>query len=240
MIRNLFFAAIVAALGAGLVNSAIQQFRVIPLILAAETYEGEAPAHDHGEATTAIADEHAVDGWAPQDGLERSAYTWLANLLVAAAFAFIMGAVSMFSGIPITAANGLLWGAAGFFAVTLAPAYGLPPNMPGMPVADTLARQVWWFGAVIATGAAILLVARSRAPWVLALAAVLVAAPHVIGAPVPPAEPTSVPAPLAAAFAGNALGTAAIFWVVLGLAFGAVNDWLARTNRRPATMGAHA
>tara|TARA_R110002124_G_scaffold44422_10_gene135534 strand:- start:2685 stop:3455 length:771 start_codon:yes stop_codon:yes gene_type:complete len=241
MFRNLFFAAVLAALCAGLVLAVLQHTRVTPLILHAETFEGEAghshgaaevqghehaegtPAHSH-EAPVAAEHAHAADEWAPQDGLERTAYTTLATMLAAAGFALIIGAVSMFAAIPITFANGFLWGMAGFVTFTLAPAYGLPPELPGMPAADLFARQVWWIGTVLATGGALLLLAKSRASWAFAVAIALVVAPHIIGAPAAPDEPSAVPAHLATEFAAVTIGSALVFWLLLGSLFGKFHD----------------
>lgn len=243
--RNLFFAALCAAFVAGLVMSAVQYYRVVPLILEAETYEGQEPAHAHEEGTpehsheateasaaaapvAAEAHEHGADEWAPADGFERTAYTVLANLLAAVGIALVIGAISVFANIPITLANGALWGMAGFAAVSLAPALGLAPELPGMPAADLGARQIWWWGTAIATGAAALILAKNRSWIAIAAAAVLIAAPHVIGAPQLAGEHgTAVPAHLANQFAAAALATAAVFWVVLGMTFGKVNDFLA-------------
>lgn len=233
MFRNLFLAAILAALCAGLATSVIQHTRLTPMILVAETYEGE-DDHDHAaeEAGQAVAaHSHDEDEWAPEDGLERTAYTVFANLLAAAGYALIIGAVSVFLNLPITWSTGLLWGLGGFAAFSLAPAFGLAPGLPGMPVADTLARQIWWAGTAISTGAGLLLVAKYRAAWALAAAVVLIAVPHVIGAPVAPYEHTDVPASLAAAFSAAVIFNGAVFWVVLGLAFGRFADYFAR---RPA------
>lgn len=235
MFRSLFFAAVLAALCAGLVNSAIQFYRVTPLILAAETYEGA--GHDHGAADAthshdqaAAPHSHGEAKWAPQGGFARTFYTVLANLLVAASFALILGAISIFSGLPITSANGALWGLAAFLAVSLAPAYGMPPELPGMPAAEVFPRQVWWFGTVFATGAAILLLVKTRAAWALALSSILVATPHIVGAPRPPEGLSAVPAHLASSFASASLGTAAIMWLVLGLSFGLFNEFFARAR----------
>ncbi len=243
MFRNLFFAALVAALCAGLVTSAFQAWRVTPLIFAAEAFEGgsEVAAHSHAEGTpehshdevVTEAHAHGDDEWMPQDGFERTAYTILANVLTAAGYALIIGAVSVLFNLPITFANGLYWGFAGFAAFTLAPALGLPPGMPGMPTADTLARQIWWFTAAIGTGAAFVLVAKLRAPWALALAVALVLAPQLIAAPQAPNDPTAVPPRMTAEFVAAVLYNGAIFWVVLGLAFGRMADFLAA---RPATI----
>lgn len=246
MIRNLFLAALIAAFGAGAVYSLVQQWRVSPLIIAAEAYEG-APVEEHshevppGAAAAAAvpaqeaqehAHEHGEDEWAPQDGFERTAYTIAANFLAAAGFALILGAVSMFAGIPITFANGLLWGLGGFAAFQLAPSFGLAPELPGMPAADLGARQVWWIGTVLATGAALLLVAKFRAGWALGAAVVLIALPHVIGTPAAPEEASAVPAHLATEFAAATIGSGVVLWLLLGLGFGYVNDRLAA--RQPA------
>jgi cobalt transporter subunit CbtA len=240
MIRNLFAAALIAALGAGLLTAAIQHFRVTPLILHAETFEGEGghshgpeaavAEHEHAEGTPAhthdavATTEAAAEEWAPQDGFERTAYTTLATVLAAAGFALVIGAVSMFANIPITFANGFLWGIAGFVTFSLAPAYGLAPELPGMPAADLVARQVWWTGTAIASGAACLLLAKTRASWAFAVAIALVVAPHIIGAPAAPDEPSAVPAHLATEFAAITLGTALVFWLILGTLFGKLND----------------
>jgi cobalt transporter subunit CbtA len=254
MIRNLFAAALLAALAAGLLTAAIQHFRVTPLILHAETFEGEG-GHSHGAEAVAADHEHAPgtpahthddavaataavsEEWAPQDGFERTAYTTLATVLAAAGFALVIGAVSMFANIPITFANGVLWGLAGFVTFSLAPAYGLAPELPGMPAADLAARQVWWTGTALATGAACLLLAKTRASWAFAVALALVVAPHIIGAPVAPDEPSAVTAHLATEFAAITLGTSLVFWLVLGVVFGKLNDVFAA---RSATVPTEA
>lgn len=239
MFRNLFFAALVAALCAGLATSAFQAWRVTPLILAAEAFEasGEVTAESDAEATPEPGDDqavtqpahggHEVAQWMPQDGFERTAYTVLANVFMAAGYALIIGAVSVLFNLPISFANGLLWGAAGFAAFSLAPALGLPPGMPGMPVAETLARQTWWLTTAASTGAAFVLVAKIRAPWALAVAVALILLPQLIAAPQPPNGPTGVPPRLTAAFVGAVLFNGALFWVVLGLAYGRMADVLA-------------
>ncbi|MDB5613305.1 MAG: cobalt transporter [Devosia sp.] len=251
MIRNLFAAALLAALCAGLVTAAIQHFRVTPIIMHAETFEGEG-GHSHG-AEAVVADhahaegtaEHShdvvatTDEWAPQDGFERTAYTVLATVLAAAGFALIIGAVSMFANIPITFANGFLWGIAGFLAFSLAPAYGLAPELPGMAAADLVARQIWWVGTALATGGAILLLAKTRANWAFAVAVALVVVPHIIGAPASPDEPSAVPAHLATEFAAITLGTSLVFWLLLGSLFGKFSDVFA-TGKAAVPAGATA
>jgi len=236
LFQRIFFAAVLAGLAAGIVMSTVQQWRVAPLILEAELYENAAPeeavaAHEHDAAD---AHEHDEDAWAPQDGAERIFYTVLADILASIGFALLLAAVSVLSGIEITARNGVIWGLGGFVALQLAPAFGLPPELPGMPAADLVTRQVWWIGTALATGAGLLAVAKLRNWTGIVIAAVLLLAPHLIGAPQLVGEHESgVPAHLATAFAANSLATGALFWLLAGPLLG----WL---NERFAAMPAFA
>jgi cobalt transporter subunit CbtA len=222
MFRNLFFAALIAALCAGLATSIVQHFRLIPLIVAAESYEGEA-LHDHGDE---IVEPHSHDEgeWMPADGFERTAFTLAANLLLAAGFAFVITAISLIFNLPITPQTGLAWGIGGFIAFSLAPALGLPPGLPGMAIGQTGARQLWWVFAAVSTALGLLAIAKWRTYWAIALAVVLFVLPHAIGAPQPPLEETGVPAGLAAAFAAAVLANGLVFWVVLGVSYGFLNS----------------
>ncbi len=239
--QRIFFAAVLAGLAAGLAMSAVQQWRVTPLILAAEAYEvadAEAP-HTHDAATPAHSHDHDEDAWAPQDGGERTFYTVLANVLGSMGFALLLAAVSTLANIEITARNGVIWGLGGFLALQLAPALGLPPELPGMPAADLAVRQAWWVGTALATGAGILLIAKLR-NWVgIGIAAILIAAPHIIGAPAAPHEPSAVPAHLATAFAASSLFAGAVFWLIAGPLLGWLNERFARMPAF-ALKGVHA
>lgn len=243
MFRNLFLAALAAALVAGTAMSAVQYFRVTPLILEAETYEVEAPAPTPSASTplldaqtaataSAVPHEPAAEPWMPQNEVERTAYTMLANLLVAAGFALVIGAVSLIANLPITFANGALWGFGGFIVFSVAPSLGLSPALPGIPAAELLPRQIWWGGTVLATGAAALLLAKSRSALSIAIAIALAAAPHFVGAPLlTGAVESEVPPNLSASYVAATLAAAAVFWLALGATFGKFNDLLAA--RRP-------
>jgi cobalt transporter subunit CbtA len=220
MFRRVFFAAILAGIAAGIVMSAIQHFRVTPYILAAETFENA--AHDHGTAQSQSVP--APEPWKPGEGLERIAYTVLANLVISIAFALALLGASLLLDLPITPANGALWGLCGFLAFSLAPSAGLPPELPGFPVAELWPRQLWWWFSVAMTASGLAIVAKHRTIGYLAVAIILIALPHLIGAPNPPTHETSLPAHLASGFVANALASAAVFWVVLGLALGFINE----------------
>ena len=207
-----------------------------PLILAAEVYETVAPepaAHEH-EAGTAE-HEHDAAAWASADGAERIAFTVAADILAALGFAFVLAAASVLGGIDVTARNGVLWGIAGFAVFQLAPAFGLPPELPGMPAADLVMRQVWWWGTAIATATAIFGIAKFQNWPAVVVGIVLILAPHIIGAPQLVGEPASgVPAHLATAFAANTLFTGAAFWLLLGPLYGFFVERFARTTATAA------
>ena len=136
--------------------------------------------------------------------------------MTGAAFAAVLAGISLLSGLRITRENGMVWGLCGFLAATLAPAIGLPPELPGMPAADLLPRQVWWLGTIIATGAGIFLIATRQEAIALAAAVLLIGLPHVIGAPVAAHGESTVPPGLAASFVANSIAANAIFWLLIG------------------------
>ena len=230
LFQRLFFAVLLAGLLSGAAMAALHQWRVVPLIHAAEAFESaEAPAaHTHDEGTPAH--DHDTAAWMPADGIERTGFTIAADILAALGFAFVLSAASVLGGFEVTARNGVIWGFAGFAVFQLAPTLGLPPELPGMPAADVVARQIWWWGTAIATATAIYGMAKFRNAPALAIGIVLLLAPHIIGAPQPADQASAVPAPLAAAFAANSLGTGLAFWLVLAPLYG----WFAERFARPA------
>lgn len=233
LFQRIFFAAVLSGLVAGALMAGLQQWRVAPLIAQAEVYEQQEaapPAHEHDAATQAH--EHDETAWAPRDGTERVVYTVAADLLTALGFALILAAVSVLTGIEVTARNGALWGLAGFAVFQLAPAFGLPPELPGMPAADLVSRQIWWWGCALATATAIFGIAKFRSWPAVAIGVVLIMLPHVVGAPAQPDEASAVPAHLATAFAASALGVGAAFWLTLGPLYG---FFVERFARAPST-----
>jgi cobalt transporter subunit CbtA len=223
MIGRVLLAALLAGIAAGFLMGAIQQVRITPLILEAEKYE-QAGSPDHGAGEPAKSEEAAAETWAPENGLERTLYTTLASIVAGAGFAALLAGVSVLLGVPVTARNGILWGIAGFLAVNLAPAAGLPPELPGMPAGDLLSRQIWWVATIALTGIAIGLFALRDEPWAKAAAVVLIALPHLIGAPELSSHERGVPPGLSAAFAANSLAAAAIFWCAIGGFLGLAMD----------------
>jgi cobalt transporter subunit CbtA len=224
--RNVVFLAALAGLCAGIVMTALQSYATVPLILQAESFEGAEP-HGHGHGQAAAPDSHAGDaahdhghgdGWAPADGFERTAYTALANVVTGIGFALLLVVTSEFAGGISTLRQGLLWGFAGFAVFTLAPGLGLPPELPAMPAADLLARQLWWIGTVAATAVGLALVVFGRASWLAVGGIALLVAPHLIGAPQPDSYETAVPEALHHQFVVAVTVTNLVFWAALGIA----------------------
>ena len=93
--RRLVVIALVGGLIGGAAASLIQWWQVTPIIVQAEQLESlkaetiQAVSQEHGEGNHS----HG-DGWRPQDGLERTAYMVLSNILTAFGFALVL-AVSM-------------------------------------------------------------------------------------------------------------------------------------------------
>lgn len=229
MIVRLLLAALAAGLIAGMAMTPAQYTKLVPLILHAETFETGGAGHDHGVSEAAVAVEPAAHGQdahehgddEPALGFGRLGNTVLANLVAGCGFALMLAAVALLSGFEFPkgregVVRGVLLGAAGWFSVQLAPAFSLPPELPGFPYADLFARQTWWMTAVALTSAGVWLIAVRR-EWMLNLAGLaLIVAPHVWGAPVPDDISSALPALLAAEYASAALATTLFFWLLLG------------------------
>lgn len=111
--------------------------------------------------------------------------------------------------------QGIIWGLCGFIAVQLAPAIGLPPELPGTPAAELGPRQMWWMGTIVATSIGMGLIAFGRSYLPLGGIAIMLV-PHLVGAPHLDVFFGVAPPELAAEFATLSLGTSAAGWAVLG------------------------
>ncbi|HET9067333.1 MAG TPA: CbtA family protein, partial [Amaricoccus sp.] len=232
------FLAVAAGLIAGLVMTVLQARFTVPLIVAAETYETAAPAHSHDAATPAHG--HDDEAWAPADGFERMAFTTAANLVTAVGFALLLLAAAEFAaefaGGIAGWRSGLFWGLAGFAVFTLAPGLGLPPELPAMPAAELLPRQIWWIGTVAAAAAGIALIFLGKSPALAGLGVALLVIPHLVGAPQPASFESPIPEGLHHRFVVAVTMTSLVFWALLGTLAGVlrprVEAWLAAPRDR--------
>lgn len=239
-LRAVLLAALLSGVLGGLVFFAAQSVTTRPLIVQAEVLEHAAlhaagTPHDHG-APHHDAPHHDAPDWEPAEGAERTAYTLGADILLGVGFAFLLvGAISL-AGHTVTPASGLAWGAAGFLAFAAAPALGLPPEPPGLEGADLLLRQAWWLGTACATAAGLWLLVAPPRPWLRLAGVALLLAPHLAGAPQPPAVPAGEAAVLARSFLWASLAATAALWATLGVAAG----WLLGRPQRLAGWAGRA
>jgi cobalt transporter subunit CbtA len=219
--RAIVFASALAGLIVGLAVTLVQQLGTVPLILQAETYEqaGAATA-GAGQPSAAPTGDHdhedAAGAWTPANGFERNALTALFNVLDWIGFGLMLTGLLVLLRRPITWREGFLFGLGGFAAFVLAPGLGLPPELPGVPVAPLTPRQIWWLATALVTASALWLIAFRPSPFAAALAILLIAAPHLIGAPTPEPAPTNVPDALAHRFMVAVTLTTLLSWSLLG------------------------
>lgn len=250
MFRRIVLLALLIGLVAGVGVSLLQRWLTIPIILAAEVYErkgdhpspaaladAKAMAPDPGDAhATAPDDKHMVEAWAPADGTERTSFTTLADALTAMGFALVLLAamgIALHYGVALKLDwhSGLAWGIAGYVVLFVAPALGLPPEIPGGIVAPLDARQLWWVLAVGCAAGALAGAFFGRSPWRW-MALALFAVPYLVGPPALPAHPFAEHAPadavaleqLSHRFVWATAFTNLCLWLMLGCASG----WAAR------------
>ncbi len=233
MIKRMLAGGVIAGFAAGLLATLLHFAFVQELILLGEQYESGAlvhfddaadvPAaaagHDHADGEAGADHDHAAGAAEDPGTFQRNALTVLFTTLIYASYGILLVAgfaVAEHFGRTVSAGEGVLWGIAGFAAFQLAPAMGLPPELPGSVAADLGARQVWWLGTVLATGGGIALLAYGRSGLTAALGGALLAAPHVVGAPRLDEFYGIAPPELAAEFAARVLGVGLVTWAVLG------------------------
>jgi cobalt transporter subunit CbtA len=137
----------------------------------------------------------------------------------------------LLNGSGITFPRALAFAACGFAATGLAPSMGLAPELPGSAAAPLVARQIWWILTVAATASSLWLMLASKRPGAMLAGLVLLALPHIIGAPQPAAFESTAPAELAARFAAASLGLQALLWASVGFTVAALWPLF---NRTPA------
>jgi len=231
-LRMFLTIALLAGIGAGVVGWGVHMLGTTPLIQQAEVYEnaGEAAApaateaegtqHTHDADTPAHS--HDAEAWAPADGWERNFYAFGADVLTGVGYAFLLTAAIVFFGKGADWRRGILWGIAGFACFSLAPSIGLPPELPGAEAAPLLERQLWWIGTAAATAIGLFVAARLRNVYGYAIAVILIAAPHIIGAPQPEVAGGLAPEELEHKFILIAIASSLAFWLVLGVLTGAL------------------
>jgi cobalt transporter subunit CbtA len=225
--RQLLLTAASAGVLSGLFAAVGHQLGTVPLIVKAEAYEKAArgtaePPHAVAARGTdpgaALAPQGRGAVWEPRDGLERAAYTLVADVVTSFGFALLLAAALSLRGAGVGNRQGLCWGLAGFAVFTLAPGLGLPPELPGSAAAPLLERQLWWAATALATagGLAALFLCERALVWLGGIA--LLVLPHLYGALQPSEHPSVAPESLAQRFGVAVTVVSFLFWLVLGAA----------------------
>jgi len=216
--RHIFFVAALAGLISGVFVTVAHEIGTVPIILKAENYEkaAEQAAVPSANAMPGMSHDDEANAWEPADGLERMAFTVLADVLTGIGFAVLLVSAYALRGDDVDWHEGLYWGLAGFATFTLAPGLGLPPQVPGTEAAPLVDRQIWWVTTAVATGGglAVLFFTR-RAVWAVA-GVVLLVLPHILGAPQPAEFKSVAPALVAHQFIVATVVTSLLFWIALG------------------------
>lgn len=250
--QRLIWSALAVALVAGSVQTGVQQLSAVPIILAAEAFEGQqppatelvapppaAPAHEHathshGALSAPVAARDSAPDWAPVNGFERTGWTWVANVLYAFSMALlvlsVMG-VSLWRGSALASMPlGLLVAGAGWLSLHFWPSLGLPAEIPGMDAARLGSRQGWWVLAAASAALACVSLAWLKTPMRWAAPLMWLALPFAVGAPHITADPLAGFGPEAQAalrqlghdFIGVTHAVAISFWLSMGALCGLV------------------
>jgi cobalt transporter subunit CbtA len=236
---RIIYSAILVGVVASVLLTSLQVASLNPIIFAAESYQLDAAESTAGSSDGHSAHSHEQDdaAWVPAHGLGRTAYTLLANILASIGFAAMVLALMCQFCLArkgnISWSQGSLWGLAGFTALFLAPAIGLPPEIPGMVAAAVEHRQIWWVlcALSVAIGLGIFAFAPIR---VKATGLLFLVIPYIVGAPQVDAPMFMHPDPsvvqtlvdLHQQFVFISAISNLVFWLVLGLACRfAFNRW---------------
>jgi len=212
MFSRILTSALFAGAAAGLIAALLQLVFVQPVLLHAELYETGELVHFGAEAVSAHPELAGFD-------LMRDGLSIVFTMLTYTGYALIMVAlmsVAEGQGHVITARTGLLWGLAGFITFHFAPGLTLAPEVPGVAAADVFERQIWWTATVAVTGIAMWLIAFGGNTVNYLIAAGLLLAPHLIGAPEPDTFSGPVPTEIGALFAARAFGVGMAAWALVG------------------------
>ena len=212
MFQKFLITSLFAGAAAGLIAGILQLIFVHPVLLHAELYESGQLVHFGAEAVSAHPDLPGFD-------VVRDVMSVVFTMLTYTGYTLILVALMSIAeerGAQIDGRTGILWGIAGFVTVHFAPGLTLAPEVPGAAAADVGARQVWWWSTVVAAGIAMWLLAFGRNWTMWGVAVILLAAPHLIGAPEPDIFTGPVPTELGALFAARAFGVGLVAWVLVG------------------------
>lgn len=222
MLSRILITGLVAGSIAGLAVTVLQFATLMPLVHQAEVYEA-----GYGANETLSMHDNILQDRNQAGVFGKSLLTLLSNGMTGIGFGLVIAAGMSLLGRP-QAWHGLLWGIGGFLAWSLLPALGVPPRLPGVEEAPLLERQSWFMATALCSSAGLLALVLLRPHWLKPLGLVLLALPHVYGAPSVPAVQSSIPPELSEQFLLASLSISAGFWLLLGIISSSIFRTLAR------------
>ena len=244
LFRNIIITAFFTALISGVLLGAMQSFSTSKIIYAAEKYEVEEAVDGTHAHDTQASHGHEGAEWSPEDGTERVGFTVFADILIAFGHSLLltsfMALIFLKFGRPeISWRSGLIIGAGGYLSFYLATIIGLPPEVPGTIAADLHARQIWWTLTIVMTiiGLSVLYLAPSASKL---LGLLLIAIPHIVGAPHSEThgflnqDPSAITAllELEHQFLIATAGVNLVYWLAVGLFSGLFANKLLKVNNK--------
>ena len=214
MFGRIVVSALFAGCLTGIIAGFLQWWFVQPVLLHAELYESGALTHISGIASNAHPE---INHFQPI----RDVLSFLFNMLIYTGYALLLivtmttRQIQTQKDIPLN--HGILWGIAGFFALHMAPAISLPPEVPGVASADIQLRQIWWAATVIITAASLWIIAFNLNLSRFLIGGIMLLLPHFIGAPETDIFTGLAPTEIGALFASRTIGISLISWAVLGI-----------------------
>jgi cobalt transporter subunit CbtA len=233
MFRNLLLTGLLTGVLTGCLLTLLQYFFVLPLIQQAESHENTiALPADTGES-------HVHSGpigeWQPAEGLERLAYTGLANVAIASGFGLMMAGVMALRR-PLTLIQAVLFGLAGYYVFFIAPAVWLPPELPGADSPGLEGRQAIWLCAVALSFSGLSFLAFAANRWLRILGLLVLFSPYLLFTRQAVHYSAPVPANLIEQFALITGLTNFVFWITLGMMVYGLQKWLIGiSGSQPAT-----
>lgn len=239
MMKGLLWRGMLAGLLAALVAATFARVVAEPSIGAAIAIEGRHEAHG-ALAHEPAGHEEEVVSRATQQGVGLFTAMALYGAAMGGLLAIVFAASYGRIGIPGPRGLALMLGVAAFLVLVLVPAIKYPPNPPAVGLAETIGVRTAGFFTMLAASAA--------AAWAAALAfrrlggmraidrlAIPIAGYAVLAAtaagflPAFDEVPADFPASLLWRFRIEALGTQALFWILVGYLFGAMAERQLRT-----------
>lgn len=205
-IKALIVASLWSGVLAGLLLTAVEQVKVIPLLLNTEVYA-------QTTQTTNEPNTPDAESLLPKTDQKLTFSKSIANISQAIAFALLLGAVGNLRGGLGGWRVGLLWGLAGYAVFFIAPSIGLSAELPNVQSANLKDRQIEWLMTVSDTSLGLWLLSFAKTHTNKFFGAVLLIAPYLMTAP------THV-SPIPAELDQSLILANALFWLALGALMG--------------------